>query len=85
MVVVKNITCELPGCKKRSAFNVLNSKTGRFCSEHKEEGMEDVTTTKCGHPSCINTSSFNVPGSKTRRFCSEHKKEGMINLRRNGR
>ena len=56
---------------KHPYFNVPGVKTGRFCSEHKEEGMVDIKNKMCEHPHCVKRPHFNVPGSKTGRFCSE--------------
>ena len=70
---------------KSPVYNVPGSKTGRFCSEHKEEGMVNVKSMKCEHPGCMKEPCFNVPGSKTGILCSEHKEEGMVNLKHIGR
>ena len=38
--------CEAAGCTKRSSFDVAGGK-GRFCVEHKLEGMMDVKSKRC--------------------------------------
>ena len=67
---------------KQPCFNVPGCKSGRFCSEHKEEGMVDLKHNTCEHHGCMKRPSFNVPGSKACRFCSEHKEEGMVKNKR---
>jgi hypothetical protein len=45
MVDVKHRTCE--SCDKHPAFNIPGEKRGRFCSEHKLDGMVNVKNPKC--------------------------------------
>lgn len=40
--------CEAIGCTKRSTFDAAGGK-GRFCVEHKLEGMEDVKNKRWLH------------------------------------
>ena len=63
---------------KQPYFNVSGSNTGRFCSEHKEEGMVDVKNKTCEHLGCMKRPHFNITGLKSGRFCSKHKEEGMV-------
>ena len=61
---------------KRPSFNVPGTKTGRFCSEHKEEGMVNVRLKICEHHGCMKWPVFIFPGSrdsKPGRFCSRRR------------
>ncbi len=71
-------SCEANGCKKRPNFNTRGYRKGRFCFEHKEEGMMDVI-----HPTCENCDKrphFNTRGNSKGRFCFEHKEQGMVDV-----
>ena len=76
-----NKQCEHLGCNKNHFFNVPGIKFGRFCSEHKKEGMVDIRSKRCENPGCMKHPYFNVPGSKAAGFCSEHKEEGMVDIK----
>ena len=77
--------CEEAGCDKQPAFNLPFDSNGvkgkgRWCAEHKREGMIDVKHLRCEEAGCDKQPVFDVPGGKGR-LCSEHKREGMIDVK----
>ena len=68
-----NKTCEK--CDKRPNFNVKGSEKGRFCHEHKEEGMVDVTHKTC--EKCETRATYGYPG-KSVQFCFTHRKVNTL-------
>lgn len=68
--------CHHPACARQSSFNHPGEQKAKFCSEHKEPGMESVRK-HCEYPSCTRLPSFNYPGEKNRRYCKNHKEPGM--------
>ena len=64
--------CLQNGCKKRGYYNFLGFD-GRYCSEHRQEGMVNVANKKCEHLGCETRPVYNSPGETKARFCSEHK------------
>jgi hypothetical protein len=46
MVDVKHRRCEHQGCSKESAFDVEGSRIGRFCAQHKLDGMVNMRKRK---------------------------------------
>ena len=69
----------LCACGTRATFDVAGGK-GRFCAEHKAEGMEDVKHKRCEAAGCTKRPAFDVAGGKGR-FCAEHKAEGMEDVK----
>ena len=70
--------CKHNGCTKRPNFNHPGETRGKYCSEHKREGMVDVVHKQCAHDGCTSLSRvFNHPGETKGMFCGEHKREGM--------
>jgi len=72
--------CLQNGCKKRGYYNFLGAD-GKFCSEHKLEGMVNVKDKKCEHPDCETRPNYNLTGETKARFCNEHKTEGMVDIK----
>ena len=68
--------CE--NCHKRPSFNTKGSTKGRFCADHKEPGMVNVTHKTCDN--CDKIPTFNTKGSTKGRFCADHKEPGMVNV-----
>ena len=58
MVDVKSKKCERSGCNKRPTFNFDGERTGRFCAQHKLDGMVNVTDKKCEQSGCDTRSYF---------------------------
>jgi hypothetical protein len=77
---VKNKKCEEDGCTKQPAFNTKGESKGRFCADHKQDGMVDVKTKQCEQFGCTKIPTFNAEGESKARFCADHKQDGMINV-----
>mmetsp|Transcript_29700 Transcript_29700/g.48303 ORF Transcript_29700/g.48303 Transcript_29700/m.48303 type:complete len:279 (+) Transcript_29700:3-839(+) len=61
------------GCSKKACFNFEDQKDGRFCGDHKVEGMWMVTQLRvCEHDGCTNEPSSSWKGGRAR-FCTQHK------------
>ena len=77
-------------CSTWPGFNTSTEVVGKFCNQHKLEGMVDVVkreTKKCKFISedgvrCSTVPSFNIPTADVTKFCKQHRLEGMINIRR---
>jgi hypothetical protein len=82
MVDVRSKRCEHEGCTSLNPrFNVPTERRGRFCSQHKLEGMVDVRSKRCEHEGCTSLNPrFNVPTERRGRFCGSHRLPGMINI-----
>ena len=81
MVDVITKKCKHEGCTIVQKFNILGSKKGVFCREHKEPGMVDVIHKKCNHDGCTTVPTYNIPGSKKGVFCSVHSdKHTMVDV-----
>eukprot|EP00639_Heterosigma_akashiwo_P031804 CAMPEP_0194737070 /NCGR_PEP_ID=MMETSP0296-20130528/79731_1 /TAXON_ID=39354 /ORGANISM="Heterosigma akashiwo, Strain CCMP2393" /LENGTH=89 /DNA_ID=CAMNT_0039646887 /DNA_START=29 /DNA_END=295 /DNA_ORIENTATION=+ len=61
-------------------FNFEGERKGKFCREHKVDGMVDVINRCCGHAGCNKRSSYNFEGEKRPRFCAQHKLPEMVNV-----
>ena len=62
-------------------FNLPTERRGRFCKEHKLEGMVDVKNKRCEHEGCTSiTPCFNLPTERRGRFCGSHRLPGMVNV-----
>ncbi len=72
--------CLQNGCKKRGLYNFLGAD-GRYCAEHRQEGMVNVANKKCEHPDCSKIPNYNLPEETKAKFCNEHKLEGMENVK----
>ena len=53
MINVKDKTCEADGCMLRPNFNILGETKGRFCAQHKQPNMIDVSHTTCEEDDCM--------------------------------
>lgn len=73
-----NNKCVYSGCDKFPSFNFRGEKA-KYCSKHKEKGMENVRDLLC--EKCGNLSVFGFIEDKKRIRCSLHKGEGMVNLK----
>ena len=71
--------CVYDGCKNWTGFNFEGLKA-RYCSVHKEEGMENVKDRKCIYDGCKKCASFNMINERKVLYCATHKKEGMVNI-----
>jgi hypothetical protein len=72
--------CEESGCKKVSpVFDYPNGK-GKYCFEHRKDGMIDIKIKICNTDNCKKSVGYDYPGG-TGQCCAEHKKDGMIDIK----
>ncbi len=74
------IKCQNEGCTKQPSFNSINESIAKFCSEHKEPNMVNVTHKKCKHEDCTKRPSYNDINENIPIYCKEHKKPNMVNV-----
>jgi hypothetical protein len=77
--------CEFKDCKKQPCYNFeedLNDG-GRFCNNHKLEGMKNVRNIFCEFEDCKTQASYNFSGLTLRRFCKAHRQNDMIDIKSN--
>ena len=73
--------CQHPECGTRPSYNYQGQKKGRFCTQHKEDGMVDVKNSTCEHLECGKQPVYNYQGEKKGRFCTQHKEDEMVNVK----
>lgn len=74
MVNVVTKRCEEEGCSSLNpTFNFERETKGRFCKDHKEDGMVDMKNKRCEKEGCSPHPAFNFEGEKKCRFCKELK------------
>ncbi len=71
--------CIVGVCERCPSYNYRGSK-GKFCCDHKKEGMVSVIHRQCEDPSCTKRPTYSNKGTPAR-FCRDHMKEGMVNVR----
>jgi hypothetical protein len=71
--------CVYDGCNNWAGFNFEGLKA-KYCSIHKEDGMENVKDRKCVYEGCRKCPSFNYDNEKKTLYCGTHKKDGMVNI-----
>ena len=67
-------------CGKYASFNHSGEKA-RFCADHKEPNMINVTNKKCEVDGCEKIPTYNVRGKKKGRFCADHKESNMVDVK----
>ena len=72
--------CKEQGCVKRPRFNAKGEMKALYCSEHKKEGMIDVTRKKCIHEGCIIRPTYNIESETKALYCFQHKTENMVDV-----
>ncbi len=77
-VEIFSTTCKDSHCNKQPVFNILGSKVGLYCKDHKLSGMIDVKHEKCEF--CKKRPTFNYEGEIKAVRCSYHKDPRMINV-----
>lgn len=74
----KSKTCEHAGSGKLPRFNFEGKLRGRFCAQHKKQGMVYVKhKKKCEQDGCSRQVLYNYQGEQRGRFCARHKLRGM--------
>ena len=66
-------------CTRQAHYNLLGEKP-RYCSDHKQDNMINVTKKLC--KDCDKEASYNFINKKAI-YCSDHKQDDMINVTRN--
>lgn len=73
--------CEFEGCPiDRPCFNFPNESKGRFCVDHKEDGMIDVNSSRCRKEGCGKQPCYNYSEFKFGIYCISHAKPNMMNV-----
>jgi hypothetical protein len=72
--------CQSENCKIKSSYNYEGLKN-KYCYEHKNDGMVNVSSKKCCEFNCKKQPSYNLKGESDGIYCSLHKKNGMINVK----
>ena len=62
-------------------YNKDGELKGRFCIEHKEGDMVNVTGKRCEKEGCNCIAQFNIDGEQKGKFCSQHKTDGMVDIK----
>jgi hypothetical protein len=71
--------CETCGIKAR--YNIPGEQLCRFCKEHKQVGMINVTEKrKCQIEGCNKRPAFNFENETKAKYCKEHAEPGMIDI-----
>lgn len=82
-LVQKGKLCCTIGCTRRPVYNFKDLKP-RFCREHKEDAMVNITEKKCDHEGCEKRITYKEVGKqgkkKCKKTCTEHKTDGMIKV-----
>ena len=73
------------GCSKRANFGFEDNKSERYCSTHKEIGMEDIVDKKCifkdeNGKQCKTRPNYGKLEDKSPSYCSKHKLDGMEDI-----
>jgi hypothetical protein len=66
-------------CNKTAQFNTADEKKGKYCKNHKLEGMINVTIKRCYQKECMKKATYNYINHKPK-YCKSHKLENMIDL-----
>ena len=81
MVDVKNKRCEFADCDILPSYNFRGEKKGRFCTNHKMDGMVDMYNKPCEFADCEIRPHYNFRGEKKGIFCTNHKMDGMVDVK----
>lgn len=66
-------------CPKKAYYNILGTRSPRFCGDHREPNMFNVVSSKCRYEGCRTVPCFGESG-KPPKFCAAHREEGMVNI-----
>ena len=70
--------CDNKDCPKTAKYNKKGEKA-KYCKEHMETGMVDITKKLCENPDCNTRATFNLPGEPPK-YCYNDKEDGMVNV-----
>jgi len=77
--MIKKI-CTENNCKIQARFNYDGNTFGIYCTQHKKDGMINVSYTKCSEKKCRKRGMFYLKEISKEVYCSTHKKDGMIKI-----
>lgn len=72
MINVKAYYCQHEDCDIQATFNDDGEKLGKYCIDHIEDGMVDVTHTKCIADGCKTTATFGYKSVNWIFCCAKH-------------
>jgi len=72
--------CEYTDCRVSACFNVSGEQKGKFCKNHKLDGMINVVDKLCEKCN-IKRAMCNYRGKTGGIYCAEHKLENMVNVK----
>ena len=67
--------------KKDVLALISQESEGKYCAQHKLDGMFDIKHKKCEHDGCKVNPCFNFAGESKARFCAKHKLDGMFDIK----
>ena len=67
-------------CNKIPNFNHPIETKGKYCADHRLEGMIDVMHRKCFNFDCDKQPAYNYPNESKGLYCAKHKLDGMVNV-----
>lgn len=70
--------CAKEGCTKQPIFNTIGEDRGKYCNDHKKEGMIDIRKNKC--EKCSTRASYGYGHDGKMRFCIKHKNNKCVDL-----
>ena len=82
MVDTRSWPCSIGSCTKRSLYNVKGSSKPKYCKQHSEDGMVDITHLVRSRDTTTRPPKHNADGSRTATFFKQHAEDGMKNVRR---
>jgi hypothetical protein len=86
MILIRNDLCKYKNgdevCTSRASFNFEGVKNGKYCQNHKENGMIFVLKIEtCNEDGCKVRAIYNYLNEKKGIYCEAHKKENMYNIK----
>jgi hypothetical protein len=76
MYIVTLKLCQFLQCKRYPHYNYPGETRGKYCNDHKEEGMQ-VVGTLCIVDGCKSMAKYNLKNLK-RQYCAKHKTNLMV-------
>lgn len=73
---MKHGLCAELTCMKSASYGFAKDNVRRYCAEHKEENMVNLTKRTCYM--CFKTPSFGYALGKSSISCATHKEDGML-------
>lgn len=73
------VKCSIKDCKSVARYNIKDNKDAKFCTEHKQDNMVNVTSKVCQFDNCMLKATFDIKGGKGA-FCAKHKTADMLDI-----